>query len=362
MFFDRVDDKYISEDGEVYDNWDCSLSKTWSYKPALNDRAEYIQFYTHGYNIEKCADTELYENYKSKWKKFEYHLKSLRTISYDGDVSIFKLVPVDIIRDFAVSKIRCIKNIHQKFQKPDNYDFYLDLNKFLLDISKKELNVEHDNKRIFYDPFGTKTGRLTTKQNSFPILTIEKEDRNILEPKNDFFIELDYDSAEIRTFIGLCESKQPEKDLHSFHADRLNVRREVAKKKIFQWLYGSKDISLFSSLYSKNNLINKYFHDGEIKNYYNRRIFGVDRKKAMSYIIQSTFSDLFLRNAIRVKNALGELDTFVSFMIHDSVVLDMKETDTNVLSEVKRNMENTDLGHFPVSMAIGKNFGQMEEI
>ena len=37
---------------------------------------------------------------------------------------------------------------------------------------------------IKYDIFGSKTGRLTTKKNSFPILNMDKNYRKILKPKN----------------------------------------------------------------------------------------------------------------------------------------------------------------------------------
>ena len=91
---------------------------------------------------------------------------------------------------------------------------------------------------ISYDIFGTKTGRLSTKKNSFPIMTLNKSYRAILKPKNDLFLELDYNAAELRTLLALSGHTQPDQDIHEWnmknvYGDRLN--REESKKRIFSF-------------------------------------------------------------------------------------------------------------------------------
>ena len=73
---------------------------------------------------------------------------------------------------------------------------------FLKKIKKTEPYIK-------YNIFGTKTGRLTTKPNSFPILTLKKEYRSILKPNNDLFVELDYNAAELRVLLTLMNVEQP---------------------------------------------------------------------------------------------------------------------------------------------------------
>ena len=69
---------------------------------------------------------------------------------------------------------------------------------------------------VVYDPFKSKTGRLVTK-NSFPILTMDKNYRKILKPNNDWFIEFDFNAAELRVLLGLLGKEQPQEDLHEWN-------------------------------------------------------------------------------------------------------------------------------------------------
>ncbi len=90
---------------------------------------------------------------------------------------------------------------------------------------------------IKYNPFGTKTGRLTTQKNSFPILTMDKKFRKILKPQNKWFVEFDYNAAEIRVLLGLLGVDQPHIDIHDYNAYELfdgKLTREESKKRIFR--------------------------------------------------------------------------------------------------------------------------------
>ena len=110
--------------------------------------------------------------------------------------------------------------------------------------------IKQKGPNIVYDLFGSKTGRLTTKKNSFPILTMDKKYRSIIKPKNDCFLELDFNSAEIRTFLALQGLEQPKQDIHAWTGKNVfkgQLTRDEVKKKFFvgnQKIISSKKINL----------------------------------------------------------------------------------------------------------------------
>ena len=78
----------------------------------------------------------------------------------------------------------------------------------LYNLSETDKKAEHlyaqfEGKPIHvdYDIFGTVTGRLTTKRDSFPMLNLKREFKRFVTPKNDVFLELDFNAAEIRNAV-----------------------------------------------------------------------------------------------------------------------------------------------------------------
>ena len=217
---------------------------------------------------------------------------------------------------------------------------------------------------IKYNMYGTKTGRLTTTKASFPILTLDKTYRSILKPKNDWFFELDYNAAELRTLLALSDCEQPVEDLHAWNQKVLggDLSREEVKKSIFGWLYNpyAKN-SAFENTYNREAIKKKYWDGTHVNTCYNRRIES-DEYHSLNYIIQSTFSDLLLRQAVKVDKILKGRKTKVAFMIHDSIVLDFAEEDSDLLNEVYHGFADTELGTFKTRAMAGKNFGDLKEL
>jgi hypothetical protein len=76
---------------------------------------------------------------------------------------------------------------------------------------------------ISYDIYGSVTGRLTTKPNSFPILILKKEIADIVVPKNDAFIQFDFNGAEIELSYLSPENPNPRKIYMNLTQKYLNV-------------------------------------------------------------------------------------------------------------------------------------------
>ena len=218
---------------------------------------------------------------------------------------------------------------------------------------------------VDYDAFKTKTGRLTTKRGSFPILTLNRQLRCAIEPNNDYFLELDFNAAELRTLLALSGKEQPAGDLHDWNAQHVyrgSVTREEAKKRIFAWLYNpeSKD-ALSSCAYDREGVV-KSHHDGNQVNTLFGRTIPSDDYHALNYIVQSTASDLLLKRAVEIDKRLREKRSYIAFTLHDSLVIDFAEEDKSLFKQIVETFKETDLGKFVVNISVGKNFGSMEKL
>jgi len=162
--------------------------------------------------------------------------------------------------------------------------------------------------------------------------------------------------------LALSGKEQPIDDLHEWNAKNVyegSTSREEAKKRIFAWLYNpeSKD-RLSGRAYGRGRVKQKYW-DGKVVNTMYGRQIESDNHHALNYIIQSTFADLFLRQTLKVHDLLKNKKSFISFLIHDSLVIDLAEEDKKILPKLKNALMSTDLGKFKISLNAGKNFGDM---
>jgi DNA polymerase I-like protein with 3'-5' exonuclease and polymerase domains len=232
--------------------------------------------------------------------------------------------------------------------------------------------IHNNNWKIDYNIFGTITGRLSTKKNSFPILTMSKDYRKIVKPKNDWFIELDFNAAELRCLLSLNEKQQPEQDIHEWHQKIINnlsdqeMTRDDIKRKIFSWLYGPLSVSLgipqIEKYYDKQYCLNKYWNRQSeiVTNPFGRKI-KADEFHALNALIQSTTSDMFLRRAIAVNKILQSKKSFTMALIHDSMVIDFAKEDKNILEEIIDVFGDTEFGKFKSNVSLGTHFGNMRK-
>ena len=398
MLFQIIDNKQICP--SIYSNKQIvnvpeyeSLTKTWSYNSSLKDYdIDYASLYVNGKSLDQsCPDT-----LKDKWEKVKQkHLAFLKTfetgkVNYN-DYCFYDLVPESFVMEFFEVKSQITEHVLNTQEKPSNYDFMVELSELVNEISKNKLilntsgldeslhqlrtrkfkeKIQRTNPYVQYNVFGTITGRLTTKKDSFPILTMDKNYRKIIQPKNDWFIELDFNAAELRCLLALNGVDQPEMDIHEWNGKILNklsdhiMDRDEIKRKIFSWLYGPPNVSLgipeIEGYYSKKEIKRKYWTGTEIVNPFGRRI-KADEFHALNAIIQSTTSDTFLRRAIAVNKMLKNRKSFTMGLIHDSMVIDYDRNDKDLLEDLIEEFGNTDLGKFKVNASLGTNFGNMRK-
>ena len=389
MLFQALDEKEkcvgVYSEGKILKDLPEGGTHTWEYASFLKDlNVEYAKIYCEGKTLEQACPPELREDYDRIWKRLKAFYKSFITakVSLD-DHCFFDLVPEGFLKEYCVLKNKITQHVIDTYKKPDNYDSLVQITKLTTDIKQRKLNIDlsilnnnladprtkdfykkamKTEPYIKYNPFGTKTGRLTTQKNSFPILTMDKKFRKILKPNNSWFVEFDYNAAEVRVLRGLLGVEQPRIDIHDYNAYELfdgKLTRDESKKRLFSWLYNPNALDEeLSKLYNRER-IKEMFWDGKyVKTFYNRKI-EADEYHSINYIIQSTCSDMILEKAIAINKMLKGKKSKIAFIIHDSIVLDYANEDGDFINAVYWEFMRTPFGQFKTNVSGGRNFGEM---
>ena len=186
-----------------------------------------------------------------------------------------------------------------------------------------------------------------------------------MEPQNDWFVELDYNAAELRVLLALLDKKQPEKDIHNWnikHVFQGNGTRPEAKKRAFAWLYNPEsEDRLMNQHYDRDSVLGKYWDGTHVNTCFDRKI-EADRFHALNYIVQSTCADMVLEQACKIRRLLAHKRSTVAFVVHDSVVIDLADEDRQELTEALESFRNTRFGDFMISVSAGKNFGNLKRL
>jgi hypothetical protein len=392
MLFQTLDDKKecigIYANSQIQNSIPPGVTKTWAYAEYLEDlQIEYANLYCGGKPISQVVPEHLNQEWQEVSAKMKAFFKAFTTAKIDLKLLCFyDMVPRDVLLEWCDLKSKICTHVFENYKKPANYDFLVDLTKLTEKIKYQQVNIdlsalssplESYRSRSFikkiktispfieYDIFGSVTGRLSTKPNSFPIMTMDKKYRKIVKPHNDWFVELDFNAAELRTFIALNKRDQPQEDLHEWNIKNIFRgfgTREEAKTRLFAWLYNPKSEDyLLNREYDRDAIINEYFDGTHVSTPYDRKIRAVP-KNALNYLIQSTSSDLFLRQVIKINKLLQDRGSFISWTLHDSVMIDLKDEDKPILKEIIAQFGDTDFGKYLVNVSAGKNFGDLKKI
>jgi DNA polymerase I-like protein with 3'-5' exonuclease and polymerase domains len=160
---------------------------------------------------------------------------------------------------------------------------------------------------------------------------------------------------------------QPSEDIHQWNKDNVfkgKFDRKKCKQMIFAWMYNPMAIdSDIESVYNKTEILKKHYRDGIVDNGY--RTITCDPHHALSYLIQSLSSDIFMRNAIKIYKILKNRKSKVAFLMHDSVIIDASNEDFQgdgvLLNKVTTAFKQTDFGEFRINISTGQNYGSMEQ-
>ena len=403
MLFQTLDDKRdcvgVYLDGNLlYDDLPESLSRTWDYSTFLRDTpVEFAKLYCGGRSLEEVCPPRLSTQWATVRDKLRAYHRSFQIAKVPlNENCFFDLAPERFLLDYCEVRNRITQHVFDTHDRPANYDFLRDLVEALDDIRYQKLNVSMDGIRSVYhktatrkflkkiqkyspyckyNAWGTKTGRLTNMPGTFPILTLDKQYRSILKPNNDWFLELDYNAAELRVAMSLAGQEQPDIDIHQWNMDNIfgSMDRQEAKRRIFAWLYGSKNMSgslgtndgtvgkLLEETYGRERIVGSHWTGTHVRTRFGRTIPS-DNHHALSYIIQSSCVDVVLRRLIQINERLRDLKSRVAFTLHDSVVIDLANEDRGLIPELINLFGHNELGDFKVNVQAGRDFGTMKEL
>ena len=396
MLIQTLDDKRhcvgIYHDGKLI--YDCeefdfdAVTATWNYNPVFSQKDALIaSLFVGGKPLDEVCPDFLRHRWDAINARLNAFFKSFSTAKISMDIHcFFDLVPQRFLLEYCEVKNKITDHIVKTHTKPANYDFLRNLAEFTYDISQQKLNLDYSEiardshqlkvrnflKRskyfspyIKYNMWGTKTGRMTTYKNHFPILTLDSDYRSIIKPNNDYFVELDYNAAELRVLLGLNGKQQPTGDIHTWNLKNVYIgikEREEAKKRIFSWLYNPQSKDYTSSRFYDRDLALKKYWNGQVVITPMGRIIPADKHHALNYLIQSTTSDIVLSRAFKIAEKLKDKKSFISFTLHDSIIIDFDDEERELVGELLNIFSQTRLGKFQVNLSAGKSYGDMRRI
>ncbi len=393
MFFQILDNKKqcrkVFHNGILTNDVPKGLSVTWEEHQGIDlSNTLYMKHYCQGKSLEEVCPENLKEAFLIQQNKMKAYIKALQTAKVDlKNNCYYELIPTYALKDFCSIKNQITKHVYETVKQPNNYQFLVDLSNFIKEISNRELNldlnsisrirdiksrqliklIKKSSNKISYNMYKSKTGRLTTNPGSFPFLNLKKELRKVLRPTNDHFIELDYNANELRVLLSLSGKEQPTTDIHIWNQNNIfpeTMTREEAKKAIFKWLYKDDYDSNIESFYSKGDVRQQYYDKSTriVENPFGRVMEDVDDFHALNYILQSTASDSFLTQALKVRELLKGRKSFITGLNHDSLIIDISKDDKALFPKALKIFKETNLGTFVVNASVGLHYGDMRRI
>ena len=218
--------------------------ETWEYSRHLRgNHYEIARIYSNGATITDVCP----EDIRLEWEKIKKTLKSCLKAFRASHLSLdenclYDAVPEYFLFQYLEAKNKITKHVLETYPRPENYDFMYSLVEMLSSIRSQPVSVDINpikhllssvrgknfhrtlqtvNHICDYNPWGTVTGRLSTNPNSLPILTMNKEFRACIKPKNDYLVELDFNAAELRVLLSLAGVEQPKNDIHNWNVKNI---------------------------------------------------------------------------------------------------------------------------------------------
>lgn len=237
------------------------------------------------------------------------------------------------------------------------------------------------------------TGRIISRNPNMQNLPKNSETRKLIIARSGYcFIGADYNQMELRVLAELANVEILKQafldnlDMHKVTAEKLfgsstHENRLIAKTINFGILYGISSFGLASTLQISQEraaqIIKDYYtvfsgikeyqaqiiehakRFGYVTTYWGRRCYvntgPESRRQAINAPIQGTAAEI-------IKYAMLKLDYLV-LQVHDEILAEVPENEVKeYVIHLKKTMEQIDKFYLPITVKIGKNWGEMNEI
>ena len=332
---------------------------------------QFASIYSNSYYLNDQCPSELKNALNSCQKSIYNNVLA----SMDARVNPFsdvlkRTIPEHVLNEYESIKKEITERVIESHEKPTDHEFLATLCSYLLKLSKNRLNLNNQEvlekygDYIGFHPF-TKNGRLTVTNKAFPILTLKKEERINIVPHNHFFLELDFNGAEVRTLFASAGLSQPENDIYKFISDEVydgTMNRDEVKKNVIVTFYrGNSDLGRLGKLVDIEALKSKFFFGDHLITPFGRKIM-CDEEHFMNYLGQSASSYNFFIQMMKMQDLLKYTKSFVAFPQHDSLIIDFHEDDLGFSRQILESFQDTVLGKFLINKKMGYDFFNMVKI
>ena len=354
------------------------------------DRKAVLRFINH----KNLVDVNLLYS-MSKYSRLEYYVRE-KTYNwfynrYGGRKDLNQIIPLAKIFEKCEYDFEQIQEVFD-MEIPEGFDFYnrvasnlfyliekegirVDTHEFIerFHPSNPDFSISGETVYTKYNLYNT-TGRPTNSFNSVNFLAIPKgvEFRRCFKPKNDEFVQMDFDGYHVRLVASLLNYDIPlDEKAHMFLAKQYFGKKEISKEEYgkakqtnFQSIYGTippeyAHLNFFKRLKELVDVLwDRFEHEGKVYVPISHKVFTKDLEemrptKLMNYLVQAYETT---RNVVVLYNVLKYLQNYktkVVLVTYDSILLDYcKEDGEELLTRIKEFLE---CRQFPVSVEKSKD-------
>jgi hypothetical protein len=309
----------------------------------------------------------------------EYTSYIMSTHSVLGNfVDINKTVPLtiwnDVLTRYSVQLTQLLndqptftENIIRVLQMIEDNGLYVDREKLAARFDKKILRSFKGN--FVYSEYNvfTTTGRPSNRFGGINFSALNKSDDTrelfISRYTDGVLVQMDFEAYHLRLIANHLDISLPETSVHTelakiyFNTDNITDEMyDQSKKKTFNLLYGIVDNDYSIELFDKIYEFRKQFEDTSLVTLPSGITVSVDEpnsSKLFNYYMQSLEIVKTIPKLEKVLSFLNNTDSKLILYTYDSILLDMKNPNLDIILGVKAILEE---GNFPVRTTYGKNY------